>query len=93
MGPEAHIEKQVCQYAQDRGWLALKLTSPGTVGVPDRMLIGFKGKVLFIEFKAPGKEPRPSQVRMVNKFKIRDVTVHVIDDIEKGRRLIDAESW
>ena len=55
---EYAIEKHLIRKAQVRGGACLKFTSPGTAGVPDRIVILPGGKIGFAELKAPGKKPR-----------------------------------
>lgn len=70
---EKTTERKVVKWARDRGWLAWKLTSPGTSGVPDRMFVSPKGDIVFIEFKAPGKGPTPLQLRQLQELQKRNV--------------------
>lgn len=48
---ESTIESRLVRGAYKLGWLALKFVSPGNAGVPDRMLIGPDGRVVFAELK------------------------------------------
>ena len=43
------------------GGLCPKFVSPGTAGMPDRLLLLPGGRILFVEVKAPGKKPHPLQ--------------------------------
>lgn len=85
---ESEIETKVTCYAKNRGWLTFKFTSPANRSVPDRIFIR-SGTLLFIEFKAPGKKPTKLQFNMIMKLRSQGMKVVVIDDIEKGKRLID----
>lgn len=51
---EQDLEKNLTKAVHARGGLAWKLTSPGTTGVPDRIIILPGGHVAFIELKKPG---------------------------------------
>ena len=42
------------------GW-AVKFSSPGLDGMPDRLVLFPGGKLGFVELKAPGKKMRPLQ--------------------------------
>ena len=53
---ESYLRKQSKQY----GFICYKWVSPGTNGVPDRILVGH-GLTLFVETKAPDKVPRKQQ--------------------------------
>ena len=62
MGPEAKVERSVCKWAKAHGILNLKLSGPNNRGIPDRAFLK-GGKIVFIEFKAPGKDPTALQVK------------------------------
>lgn len=55
---EYTVEKHLVQKTQECGGACLKFTSPGTAGVPDRIVILPGGKIGFAELKAQGKKPR-----------------------------------
>ena len=50
---ENEIEKYFKKQVEKRGWICWKFVSPGTMGVPDRIVIGPKGQALFVELKRP----------------------------------------
>ena len=89
---ESEIEKAVNAYAISRGWVPIKFTSPNLQGVPDQIYIGFGEKVLFIEFKQSNGKLSKNQIRVANKFRLRGVQVHVIDNIEDGKELVDVNT-
>lgn len=86
---EKEIEKKVVKYAIDKNFLAYKFTSPCNRSVPDRLFISPTGKIFFIEFKCKNKLPTKLQAITINKFKLRNVDVSVIDDYETGKLLIN----
>ncbi len=86
---EKVIEKTVVAYAKSKGWLAYKFTSPCCRGVPDRLCIGPDGEFFFIEFKRKGHFLTPLQKNNIKALEDHNVKVYVIDDIEKGKRLIE----
>ena len=85
---EAQIERAVCEYAKSKGILVYKFSSPAHVSVPDRMFLR-DGEVIFIEFKAPGNKATATQLREHDRLRNQEFEVHVIDDIENGKELID----
>jgi hypothetical protein len=85
---ESTIEQRVCAYAKSKGCLSLKLSGQNQKGQPDRMFL-FEGRVLFIEFKAPGKLPTALQCRWIERLHAHDFEVWCCDDINAGKRLID----
>lgn len=56
---EKGIEGRVVAYAKGRGWKSLKVKFVET-GYPDRLFI-LPARIVFIEFKRPGKEPTTLQ--------------------------------
>lgn len=60
---EKTIEAKLVKNVRSMGGLALKFSSPGFDGVPDRLLLLPGGRIAFVELKAPGKMLRPLQVR------------------------------
>ncbi|QJC22021.1 VRR-NUC domain-containing protein [Arcanobacterium buesumense] len=81
---EKHIEKHFKRLIEKHGGLCLKFVSPGTQGVPDRIIITPTGHITFAELKAPGKKPRPAQANMIRKLEKLGATVHIIDSITKA---------
>ncbi|WP_217597846.1 VRR-NUC domain-containing protein [Cohnella sp. GbtcB17] len=58
---EASLEQTLVHEVEKRGGLCWKFTSPGTVGVPDRIVIAPNGTVAFVEMKAPNGKLQPIQ--------------------------------
>lgn len=86
---ESYIEQKVCEYAKKLGWLALKFTSPGNNGMPDRMFLK-AGVTVFVEFKAPGKVSTPIQERQQERLRRFGFQVVVIDSIESGKAFVNS---
>lgn len=76
------LEKQIEKYFADKlkelGCIVWKFTSPGTAGVPDRIVIMPYGKVVFVELKAPNKSPREIQWERIKQLINHSVDVWVI---------------
>jgi len=85
---ESIIERAVCAYAKSRGCLVMKLAGPNQKGQPDRMFIR-SGKVLFIEFKAPGKKPTALQMKWLKDLCNQGMDATFCDNAEVGKALID----
>ena len=86
---ERDIERKVCDYAKEKGFLVYKFTSPNRAAVPDRMFVHPNGRIFFTEFKASGKKPTPAQEREHTRLKGHNVQVFVVDNVEAGRLVID----
>ena len=78
---EKHIEIKCRKIAKARGHVFWKLEVPGYPGVPDRLMLSTGGRVVFIEFKAPGKKPTPLQAAWHEKLRALGFEVHVIDNV------------
>ena len=63
--------------------LALKFISPGFNGVPDRIILAPKGRIFFVETKAPNKRLRKLQEYVCNLIKKLGFVVLRIDTKEK----------
>ena len=60
---EKQIEHKLVKAVKAEGGMCPKLVSPGTDGMPDRMVLLPEARIGFVEVKAPGEKPRPLQVR------------------------------
>lgn len=87
---EKIIEAKVNAYAQSKGFLVYKFTSPARRAVPDRIYISPKGTVVFVEFKRQGQKPTPPQEREHHRLRMQNVEVFVIDNLDDGKATVDA---
>ena len=71
------------------GGLALKFTSPGFDGVPDRLALLPGGKMAFVEVKAPGEKPRPLQLARHRLLRRLGFRVYVLDDESQIGGIVD----
>lgn len=85
---ERDIEKKLAEAVRKSGGLAPKFVSPGLDGMPDRIILFPKGRVAFVEVKAPGKKPRPLQIRRIKQLQSLGFRVYVIDEPEQIERVI-----
>lgn len=86
---EKQIERNVRDYAKERGMLVYKFTSPERAAVPDRLFITPKGRAWFIEFKREGARATAPQMREHDRLRGHGVTVFVVDTVDKGRAAVD----
>src|SRR5690606_2325720 len=80
---EASIERKLRREVAKRGGRALKFISPGWSGAPDRLVLLPGGKIIFVELKAPGKKPRPLQLKRHEELRQLGFHVEVIDSPEE----------
>ncbi len=76
---EKLIERKLTRLARQSGGLAIKFTSPCFDGVPDRLLLFPNGKCAFVELKAPGRKPRPLQIKRIKQIESLGFKVFIID--------------
>lgn len=86
---ERDVEKALVRTVKNAGGIAPKFTSPGTVGMPDRLIILPEGKVCFVELKAPGQKPRPIQIRQMDRLTQLGCMARIIDHPNQIQELID----
>lgn len=85
---EKHIEAKLKREVKQIGGLALKFVSPGTAGVPDRIVLLPRGKLCFVELKAPGRKLRPLQLKRKKQLEQLGFKVYVIDSYKKIEQFI-----
>lgn len=89
MAEEQKIEQKLVKVAKANGGLCFKFSSPGTVGVPDRILLLHHGRIAFIEVKAPGKKLKPVQAYRKRQIEELGFKVYVLDSYEQIQIIID----
>lgn len=92
---EHQIEQYLVSQVKKRGGWAPKFVSPGTNGMPDRIVLmpGTKpdgGHIGFVELKAPGEKPRPLQLYRHQQLRDMGFQVFVMDDFDQAQMIIDA---
>ena len=87
---ENEIEAKLVTAVKAVGGVCWKFTSPGTAGVPDRIVLMPSGRIGFVEVKAPGETPRPLQRSRLKLLRRLGFKAFVLDDIEQIGGIIDA---
>lgn len=85
---ERTIEQKFKAAVKAAGGLAVKFTSPGFDGVPDRLALLPDGKMAFVEVKAPGEKPRPLQLARHRLLRQLGFKVYVLDDEGQIEKII-----
>lgn len=83
---ESFIEEKLTKAVKQNGGVCWKFTSPGTAGVPDRIILMPEGRIAFVEVKAPGEKPRPLQLsrhRLLRRLGFKVYVLDALEDIEK----------
>ncbi len=87
---EKTVESKFTSAVKANGGLAVKFTSPGFNGMPDRLVMFPSGRIAFVEVKAPGETPRPLQRSRLKLLRRLGFKAFVLDDIEQIGGIIDA---
>ncbi len=77
---EKHIEQKLVKAVKAAHGMCPKLVSPGTDGMPDRLVLLPNGQMSFVEVKSPGEKPRPLQIRRHEQLKSLGFQVFILDD-------------
>lgn len=79
---EKFIEAALVKRVKALGGTCEKFTSPGRRSVPDRIVTLPGGRIVFVEVKAPGKEPTELQDRDHERRREMGCEVVVINNIK-----------
>ena len=85
---ERDIESWLRETVQQLGGVAMKFTSPGNDGVPDRIAILPGGRVWFIELKKDGEVPTKIQEWQIERLRKLGCNVAVIAGMKEARAWI-----
>jgi hypothetical protein len=80
---EKTLERKLISAVKALGGICPKFTSPGTDGMPDRIVILPGGRIAFVEVKRHGEKPRPLQEARHGMLRNLGVKVFVLDDGEQ----------
>lgn len=86
---EREIEKKLVEAVRKTGGICPKFISPGTDGMPDRIVLLPGGKAGFVEVKASGKVMRPLQLRRKKQLERLGFKVFCVDGVEQIGGVID----
>ncbi len=86
---EKTVESTFTSAVKAKGGLAVKFTSPGFNGMPDRLVMFPGGRIAFVEVKAPGEKPRPLQLSRMKLLRRLGFKVYVLDSIDQIGGIID----
>jgi len=86
---EKTLEGKLVRAVRALGGIAPKFVSPGFDGMPDRLILLPGGGIAFAELKAPGKKPRPLQLRRKRQLEALGFRVYVIDHPDQIGGVLD----
>lgn len=84
------VENAFVKAVKAAGGVAYKLTSQTANGLPDRLVLFFPAKTVFVELKAPGKMMRPLQRKRRYQLMKLGFPVLCIDKLYQIKPFIDA---
>ena len=85
---ESQIERKLVNGIKKLGGLSFKFVSPGTLGVPDRIVITPVGKVIFVELKSETGRLSKLQKHTIEQIRKRGADVRVVKGQEEVNQLL-----
>ena len=86
---EKSVEKFIRDGVKRLGGVAYKFTSPGNVGVPDRLILFPCGRIVFVEVKAEGGKVSVMQERQIRRIRSLGFPVAVVEGISEAKKFLD----
>ena len=85
---ESQIERRLVEGVKRLGGMCLKFVSPGTFGVPDRIIITAKGRVIFVELKTETGRLTKIQRYVIGEMQKRGADARVVKGIDEVKELL-----
>lgn len=85
---ESQIERRLVEGVKRLGGMCLKFVSPGTLGVPDRIIITAKGRVVFVELKTETGRLTKIQRYVIGEMQKRGADARVVKGIDEVKELL-----
>ena len=85
---ESQIERRLVEGVKRLGGMCLKFVSPGTLGVPDRIIITAKGRVIFVELKTETGRLTKIQRYVIGEMQKRGADARVVKGIDAVKELL-----
>ena len=86
---EKIVERKLVELTNLNGGMCIKLLSFHMLGLPDRLCIFPKSRIVFVETKTTKQKPRQIQLFMHDKIRKLGFRVEVVDTVEKVVDLIE----
>lgn len=87
---EKSMEEKLVAAVKAVGGVCWKFTSPGTAGVPDRIVLLPSGRIAFVEVKASGEKLRPLQRLRIRTLRRLGFKAFVLDNPDQIGGILDA---
>ena len=85
---ESQIERRLVEGVRRLGGMCLKFVSPGTLGVPDRIIITAQGRIIFVELKTETGRLAKIQRYIIGEMQKRGADVRVVKGIDEVKKLL-----
>ena len=85
---EKQIERHLIEGVKKLGGLCYKFVSPGTQGVPDRIIITAQGRTIFAELKTSKGVLSAIQKYVIGQMLLRNADVRVLYGLEQVKELL-----
>jgi len=86
---ESQIERRLVQGVKAKGGMCLKFTSPGTPGVPDRIVLTPDGRVYFVELKTEIGRLAKIQRWVISEMQKHGAQVRVLHGTDAVKEFLD----
>ena len=85
---ESSIERHLGEGVKKLGGMCVKFVSPGTPGVPDRLIITATGRIIFAELKTETGRLSKIQRYTVEQMQKRGADVRVVKGLDAVKALL-----
>ncbi len=85
---ESSIERHLVEGVKKLGGMCVKFVSPGTPGVPDRLIITATGRIIFAELKTETGRLSKIQRYTVEQMQKRGADVRVVKGLDAVKALL-----
>ena len=85
---ESQVERRLVEGVRKLGGVCMKFVSPGTPGVPDRLIITATGRIIFAELKTETGRLSKIQRYTVEQMQKRGADVRVVKGLDAVKALL-----
>lgn len=86
---ESQVERRLVEGVKKLGGMCVKFVSPGTPGVPDRLIITATGRIIFAELKTETGRLQKIQQYTIGEMQKRGADVRVVKGLDQVKALLE----
>lgn len=86
---ESQVERRLVEGVKKLGGMCLKFVSPGSPGVPDRLIITATGRIIFAELKTDVGRLEKIQKYRIGEMQKRGADVRVVKGLDEVKALLE----